>query len=84
MLIRISDSIHTSERKRLLKILPILFALKKFNGDVLKSAQFLGRSQRSIRNNIDKYHELKDYRGEKPEYDFHGRRIDRMDWGGND
>lgn len=62
MLIHISNDLSGNERKRLLKLRPILYALKLFNGDHGKAASWLGLSRRWINELTKKESELLPYK----------------------
>ena len=64
MIVAIPDSIEPKERRHLLKVLPLIYALDKFK---LKSeaAAFLGITPRAMSKYISKFPELEKYRDTK-------------------
>lgn len=79
MKITIDDSKSGEERRRLLEILPMLYALEMFKTR-REVAAFLGITVRSLRDKLLRHDELEKYRL-KPTpmkgYDHEGRRIRR-------
>lgn len=59
MMIYIPDDIPTPERKMKLEVLPVVYALYIFDGHIRKAAEWLGISQRTIRQRFYDYPELK-------------------------
>ena len=59
MNIDIPDDLIGSERRRILEVYPILYALKKFEGDKNLVSAFLGMSRRGLFNKIVNNDELK-------------------------
>ena len=53
MLIDIDDSLSGKERRRILRIAPVKYALDKFDGHRGKVSKFLGICVRSLRNIIN-------------------------------
>jgi len=60
MIIDIPDSLSGQERRRLLRIEPIKYALDNF-GTKKSASDFLGISPRSLRGILSQYKELKKY-----------------------
>lgn len=61
MTVDIDDSVSPEERRRLLILIPTLYALKKYKTKTA-AAKFLGISQRSVRNRVNELNELKEWR----------------------
>lgn len=61
MLIDIEDELDGSERRRLLKILPTVYAMEKFSTKV-EAARFLGVSVRGLAYIINNHVELHKYK----------------------
>jgi len=58
MIIEISDNIPGKERKKLLKLNPVIYALNKFKNNRVLAAAWLGLSTRGLRRIIKRYNEL--------------------------
>lgn len=67
MQIEIDDSLPGKERRRLLRIEPIKYALDKFNNHRGRAAKWLGICIRSLRNIINENPELKEYKIQEKE-----------------
>ena len=52
MIIEIPDKLEPKERKKFLKVLPVIYALNLFNGNRTQAGNFLSLSVRTIRNII--------------------------------
>lgn len=77
MIIIIDDHKDPDERKTLLEVIPIKYALQKFKKRE-DAAKFLGITPRCLRNRIAKHKLLAQFITKPPKYDWHGRRIDRF------
>lgn len=81
MMIYIDDLVNGERRRELLEILPILYALEKFETR-RQVSEFLGITSKSLRNRILRYEDLKEHRlGLQPckGYDYDGKRLPRPD-----
>lgn len=62
MIINIPDDISPKDRKERLKVLPVVYALKKYDNNIAKAAKFLGVSLRGFRDTIRRYQVLDCFR----------------------
>lgn len=67
MIIDIPDNITGKRRRKLLRVLPIEYALEKFDYHRVKTATFLGISPRTLRKLFHDIPELRKYK-KKPQY----------------
>lgn len=58
MNINISDEISGAERRRALELYPIIYALRKFKGNLKQTAEFLGISKRCLYDRMQSHEEL--------------------------
>lgn len=62
MIIEIDDKLSPKERKRKLKAIPLLYALKKHNGVQYKAAEWLGITVKTLRSQVKKHVDVKPQR----------------------
>ncbi len=61
MILEIDDNLTGEERRKKLRLEPLLYALEKFDGSKEKASLWLGMSARWIRRLVKEYPELKKY-----------------------
>lgn len=70
MNISIPDTFNGEQRRRLLELYPIIYALRKFNGSLKSSAKFLGISRRCLYDIMRDHEELRLLRRRTDERDL--------------
>ena len=61
MIIKIDDELSGRDRKNVLELYPIIYALKKFDGSVQKASKFLGVNSQTLYNKIYVSEELRPF-----------------------